>query len=202
MKRFHIICFWNKKDVTFFFRENKMLPQVLGDLCATYVGLHEVEILMSVSYKLTLPFTSVLEKQIHTCHPDMKYATLDWIPSALSMLRERKIANPVGHLYFFSRWYGHKQVENYLLQEQTTDLRSYRWFASLASKEEFQTVLERMLAIPEMRSIIQANINAVAANISARVKQCNLEELKNLLSQVGSDPFHAYQNVQNRIGKF
>ena len=76
---------------------------------------------MRVSYKLTLPFTSVLEKQIHTCHPDMKYATLDWIPSAFCMLRERKIANPVGHLYFFSRWYGHKQVEKILL------FRSHYW---------------------------------------------------------------------------
>jgi hypothetical protein len=183
-----------------------MLPRVLGDICAYYVGLHEVEILTNAFYTLVLPFTSNLEKQIHPFHADMKYASIEWIPSVLSVLTKRQVKNPVGHLYFFARWYGNQEVEKNLLQVEGMNLNKYRLISAVAvnevQSEDIDLFIETFMNIDPsllfiegragIRAKVLADLIKKSVTWSSHLKKSNLQEIERILNKVENFSLEKY----------
>lgn len=98
-----------------------ILPTVVGDICASYVGLHEISILNVLSsLQLTSPD---IQKHMYPFHPDMKYATTEWIPTVVADMEQQNVSHPVLKVYFFSRWYANEEIETHIRREAGKYLR-------------------------------------------------------------------------------
>jgi hypothetical protein len=110
----------------------------VGVLCADFIGWHEMDSLRGVARFFSLSDSDLTRS--HVFHPDMKFAELSWLETALSQLHETKQDEPFFRLYFCACLHGNENLQGFLRENEESwgsrkDFRQGEQLASVLRNE-------------------------------------------------------------------